>query len=270
MKKKLIILSDLQEELHSLMLELVAKGFEVMISETELEECLKGNFDFIRRFDILLFDSVSYNKLPKENLANLQKQSKPIAVFSIKETLNGDYHYLFSLLKTEKEIVNYLSLLLNDEQEEEKYSAKEFEDDKYKLKALFNTPEVSASVYRYYDMPESIPNYSMPERNDEKYSIEIYDNNLIVNGFPIRLSKKESQVLESVVNANHDIICNEQLFEKVWNKKYDDSKQPFLSNLILKIRRKVREEYGTIDSIILNQKGKGYQLNEKFSIKKTD
>lgn len=43
-------------------------------------------------------------------------------------------------------------------------------------------------------------------------------------------------------------------------------KQPFLSNLVMKIRNKIQTEVGVTEPIILNKKGVGYRINEAFRL----
>jgi DNA-binding response OmpR family regulator len=140
----------------------------------------------------------------------------------------------------------------------------------YILNRFFHTLEPmdksTLPVYRAFDV-ENKKVANLVSKNLPFYYFKIANGKLIINGFPVSLSPKELKLMQYLCSCLNRLVDNQELYEEIWSKKYTHTKQPFLSNLILRVRKKVTDEFGITDSIITNQKGKGYVISSNFILK---
>jgi DNA-binding response OmpR family regulator len=257
MAKKIAILTENREKFGALIEAFELENIEVFISEHALEECEKGDFDFIKQFDQVMLDFEVFQNINPETLHKFEETRIEFTVIHF-SSLNGGNQILFSRVYDGPLFIK--AVLKNFQQKEMKkmgaYSA--FSYDEFP-QTSHGWAESSVQGERKFEKQLA---YQQKVQNSLKYE----DGHFWVNEHFIDFTRKEVEVLHVIMLGGHDLVCNEEIYEAVWGGQFDKSKQPFLSNLVLKIRKKVRDEINIPDSIILNRKGDGYKLNEKFMI----
>jgi DNA-binding response OmpR family regulator len=278
MKKKIVILTNNAPALQFIQEDLMTSNYEVMVSESCLDEVMNGQFEFIQRFDLIVLDQLIYSELPSDIYASLLSLGKPLMILSgdresIKEGEN-DYTLMYVTVTypvTKASLKGHIDVLLDNTSS---FTTQELpvrsDENVFVAQARTARDDDKLGVYRAFAPTDFSREYvtSVETREDTKvtdnYEFEIANHNLVIDGYPILLSPKELELFECLSSHNHRLVSNEELFETIWGKEYQVSKQPFLSNLVMKIRKKVCDEYGVLDSIIINRKGVGYKLNDKF------
>jgi DNA-binding response OmpR family regulator len=282
MKKRIVILTNNTQGLNHVAEDLNT-DYEVLVSESCCEDASEGHFEFISSFDLIILDQTVFTKLDPNRFAMLLSINKPLMILSGERgTINegeNDYSLMYvtypvtgaklqdhvkSVLDGDLsgQLVNACSNAdtVGDEQVTVTQTSSFVDKDKLGVYRAFSAPQaVAEPVYRL--------EVEQANARTDQYVYEIANHNLVIDGYPILLSPKELELFDCLSKTNHRLVSNEELFEKIWGKEYHFSKQPFLSNLVMKIRKKVCDEYGVLDSIIINRKGVGYKLNDKFVAK---
>ena len=237
MKKRIVILTQDPKGFGDFQQELMHCGFDVLAGPLTIAQSVSGDTPFIENFDLILMDQKAKELMNKPVKSALKKAAKPLLYISIED--EGQI-FLSHQLPSTKLCQQIQGLLQNESKEEEKE------------RVLFEQLEELAIQSQTLD------------EDDCSFHFELTNSNLIIDGFPIQLSPKEMSLLEFLSTTTERLVTNSELYEQVWKKEYKPNRQPFLSNLILRIRKKVEQEYGVTDSFILNRKGKGYQISQKF------
>lgn len=84
--------------------------------------------------------------------------------------------------------------------------------------------------------------------------IDIYNHNVTRNGEIIHLSMIEYKILLYLVRNSNNVISREELYEKVWNKSFDDKKSRVVDVHISNLRTKLDLE------CLYSVRGIGYKI----------
>lgn len=238
--KKIVVLTDNTESFQSFYTALCAENYEVLISESCLNELVHGDTRAVVAFDLLVIDESCYMKIPLAVILHLEEIGKALTVVSSQAT-----GQLVEKLKNENAI-SEISKIPHPKPE-----------------------ELSLGVYRAFPKREYVlpkPVRLKQTKKEKQYRFTINNQGILVDEQLVTLTPKELELFTHLVKRHPNLVSHEELFQTIWNKKYDLTKQPFLSNLVMKIRNKVHEQHGSNDSIIINRKGEGYKINERFRV----
>lgn len=232
MKEKLLLITRDIDSVRGIEKALEIKGYEVMISTSCLSDITKGQTDFCEAFDLVVLNQALLSDLKPECIIKMKQLKTPVVVLS---ALNQDEkNYYLSYPISQARLTDELA------------------------KHLKQTSEYPFFLNSIYD--EAVGDHLI------KHHVEVINHKLIIDGVPIVLSKKEFQLFSILMAADYNLVDNQTIFKGIWNVDYELIKQPFLSNLVMKIRNKIQIEVGLTEPIILNKKGVGYRINEAYRI----
>jgi len=239
MKKRIVILTDEPVGFGEFQEELINFGFQVLAGPASIAQSMFGDVPFIENFDLIIIDQKSVNSISQEVDEIIQTAKRPVIFLTLQE--NG--RIMLAKQASFIDVFREIQAVLASEREE-----------------THQIPLLEPESNTYYQLEELAINTGV--QTDFHY--ELKTARLIIDGFSIQLSPKEERLINALATCKTGLISNSELYESVWEKEYQTRNQPFLSNLILRVRKKVAKEHGTKESFIINKKGKGYQINEKF------
>lgn len=108
---------------------------------------------------------------------------------------------------------------------------------------------------------------SMSTQAKNKHIVEVIKGKLIVDGIPILLSHREFQLFGLLVENKEAFLDNQTIFRTIWQEDWQLDKQPYLGNLVMKIKNKILIETGAEEPFIINKKSIGYRINDAFLIR---
>lgn len=89
--------------------------------------------------------------------------------------------------------------------------------------------------------------------------IDAVTRRAIVDGVPVRLSRKEAELLQLLAEANGGIVSHERIIEAIWGQNSDAD---FMNVRVLawQVRRKIEPASGA-PRFLIAEAGEGYRLN---------
>ncbi|MDR1568204.1 MAG: hypothetical protein LBS33_05970 [Streptococcaceae bacterium] len=217
MKKRLLLVTNDLARTAKIQQLLKLEGYEVMTSESCLNDIEDGGAAFYEAFDLIVLHQDLLNNLSESCLMKIKELRTSFLILST--ISNSENLHCISYPVTNDKIISEISSHLKRSQDH-----------------IF------------------FANQSRYNEQYAKHFVKVVNHKLIINGIPVVLSRKEFQLFELLTNEDYNLVDNITIFKEIWGGEYDLSKQPFLSNLVMKIRNKILLEVGLTESIILNKK----------------
>lgn len=229
MRKRVLLITNDLSTVSGIQKELQNNDYEVMTSETCFSEVSEGNTTFLEAFDLIVLHQNLLKEIQQDCISKIQNVNKPAIILSV----IGDQadNYFISYPVSSENISN----------------------------------EINDHLTKKLEHPIFINNNFGLDRK-ARHAIEVVNHKLIIDGTPVVLSRKEFQLFELLAAENYNLVDNQTIFREIWDTDYELLKQPFLSNLVMKIRKKVLSEVGIEESVIINKKGVGYCINDLYLI----
>lgn len=276
MRKRIMILTDNYHAVTDIQGELIELNYEVMTSEGLVEDIYEGNSFFISAFDLIVVHEAEVAWVTKPLLETLMNLNLAIIILSPEqrddfiEVINE--HTLFLQYPTTlKNLYETIEKLLHQNHQVFQSVKSVLASETSSNGELETEPKVQVQgAYRAFtpngstDIPCRNQQPQLTKNNDLNKQILLRDKLLVIDEKLVYLSNKEQELLTLLVEANYEPVSSQQLYEKIWNCEYSNDKQPYISNLVKKIRLKVKDTLDSDVSIILNQKNRGYYLNSIF------
>lgn len=272
-----MILTDNYHAVTDIQGELIELNYEVMTSEGLIEDIYEGNSFFISAFDLIVVHEAEVAWVTKQLLETLMNLNLAIIILSPERRSDfieaTNEHTLFLQYPTTlKNLYDTIEKLLHQNHQVFQSVKSVLASEEANSGELETAPKgvQVQGAYRAFASNGSttdVPCRTQPQltkTNDINKQIMLRDKLLVIDEKLVYLSNKEQELLTLLVEANYEPVSSQQLYEKIWNCEYSNDKQPYISNLVKKIRLKVKDTLDSDVSIILNQKNRGYYLNSIF------
>ncbi len=223
--KNILIVEDEEQLLRMLQSTLLQNGYEVATAKSG-----RAALDTLgeREFGVILLDLGLPDMDGKDVIAEARTISQaPVLVVSARGS--------------EKEKIAALDLGAND------YVAKPFD-----------TGELMARIRVALRQPTAPKNGEAPD-DKRGLTIDFDTRRAIVDGRPVRLSRKEVELLRVLIEARGAIVAHERLIEAIWSRGADADYMN-LRVLAWQVRRKIEPD-STVPRFLIAEAGEGYRLN---------
>lgn len=221
---KILVVEDEEQLLRMLRSTLIQAGYAVTTAKTGLEALEQ----MIRQeFGVVLLDLGLPDMDGKEVIDQARAiSSAPVLVISARDS--------------EKEKIAALDVGAND------YVAKPFD-----------MGELLARI-RVALRPPRAPG-AAPISSGRGLQIDASSRRAIVDGVSVRLSKKETEFLQLLLEAHGEVVSHERIIETIWGRGSDAD---FMNVRVLawQVRRKIEPDAG-VPRFLIAEAGEGYRLN---------
>lgn len=258
MGKKIIILTDTLSANGLLQNSLLNLEYEIMISKDMMIQPKGSEFYFLQNFDLIIYQQSMYGVLKESFLDNLTLLDKPIVILTFEsEQLDRTKYaanekvYFVQYPISVSELASKLEVIFEETASE-----------RYSKDPLLNHPVGNHSLAER----RNSGSFTNVVKTNKEYSFQLKDRTLIIDDWLIPLTKKEYQVLEYLIETEQRFFSSQSLCEALWNNSQQKNKQALLSNLINRIKQKIMDKTSIFEPFILNKKGIGYYLNQKFKL----
>ena len=72
---------------------------------------------------------------------------------------------------------------------------------------------------------------------------------VFIYGREVELTPKEYKILNMLLEQRHRVVTYSQIYRKIWGEEYEDDPQIAITNLVSKLRKKLKVESSTPDYI---------------------
>ncbi len=220
----ILIVEDEEQLLRMLQSTLTQSGYEVVTANTGAAALDAMR---VREFGVVLLDLGLPDMDGKEVITEARAISQaPVLVISARGS--------------EKEKIAALDLGAND------YMAKPFD-----------TGELLARI-RVALRPSRTPAPAEAAAEKPGLVIDFDTRRAIIDGHPVRLSRKEAELLRVLSEANGAIVSHEKIIDAIWSRGADAD---FMNLRVLawQVRRKVEPD-ATVPRFLIAEAGEGYRL----------
>lgn len=202
-------------------------------------------------FDLIILHVNKASRLERVNWVGYTQTSLPVMV------LNSDYSNeypahipldikVFQYPLSVKQLLKIVNSLMDSEQRGELIVDVQFD-------SLDIAPQ---QVYRAFERTQS--------SQSSKRTLTLNEKVMYIDDTLVYLSQKEERLMKLLIDAEYSPVSSKEVYEQIWEEPYDRSKQPYVSNIVKKLRAKVRHCLNEEVNLILNQKKQGYYLNNRF------
>lgn len=272
MKEKIVYVTNERDSAFELQEEFFQLGYEFFIL-TSIQIETEENISFLNFFDVVILRETKNNWITPSLIDKLNDSAIPTIIMSPYQ-LNVSHCQLIEIMQYPlshfKLHATVYSVIDKERQEVnrpvELSVASEVFVDGNLVKDVFRAfPKKISMIVQPTKKKVIVPK----EKNVAKlknFEILLSDKTLYIDYQPIKLTNKEQMLMDLLIKAKYQPISNQYVFYQLWNQSYLPTHQPYIANLIKKIRQKVMHCFETELSIILNTRKKGYYLNPKFKI----
>lgn len=258
MGKKIIILTDTLSANGLLQNSLLNLEYEIMISKDMMIQPKGSEFYFLQNFDLIIYQQSMYGVLKESLLDNLALLDKPIVIL----TFESEQFDRTKYIANEKVYFVQYPISISELASKLEVIFEETDSDRYSKGSLLNH---STNAYPFVEKRHS-SSFTNLVKTNKQHSFQLKDRTLIIDEWLIPLTKKEYQVLEYLIETEQRFFSSQLLCEALWNNSQQKNKQALLSNLINRIKQKIMDKTSIFEPFILNKKGIGYYLNQKFKL----
>ncbi|MEO1769345.1 winged helix-turn-helix domain-containing protein [Candidatus Enterococcus ferrettii] len=188
-------------------------------------------------------------QLQRENIVSLICQQFQVVIFS--NTIGDKQTQLLLEIFSDHSLVLLRETDTKLEEEEKLYWLEQGIHDWIDPEALAS--EIREKMFRAYTNIENEDSL----KSTKFFSFEFFEDEL--ETYHIRLSKKEKEVLHTLVQAKGNIVSRQELCEQLWTDGETFSNMSQLSCIIKRIKQKFKAK-GIENLLISTCWGKGYQL----------
>ena len=221
---KILVVEDEEQLLRMLRSSLIQAGYEVTTARTGLEALEKM---VLQEFQVVLLDLGLPDMDGKDVISDARAISQaPFLVISARDS--------------EREKIATLDLGAND------YIAKPFD-----------MGELMARIRVALRLPRQRIDDAPAKK--EGLEIDFAARRAIIDGVPVRLSRKETELLRVLADARGAIVSHEAIIESIWGR---GSEADYMNVRVLtwQVRRKIEPE-GAAPRFLIAEAGEGYRLN---------
>lgn len=203
-------------------------------------------------FDLIILQVSKASRLEHVNWNGYLQTSLPVIVLNSDYTNEYPAHIPLDIKVVQyplpvKQLVKIVDSLLEGEQRSETMRSTQFD-------TLDIAPQ---QVYRAFERAPGT-------NQSNKRVLALNEKVMYIDDTLVYLSQKEERLMKLLLDAEYNPVSSKDVYEKIWEETYDRSKQPYVSNIVKKLRAKVRHCLNEEVNLILNQKKQGYYLNNRF------
>lgn len=272
MKEKIVYVTNEHNSAFELQEEFFQLGYEFFIL-TSIQIEAEENISFLNFFDVVILRESQNSWISQALIDKLNESAFPTVIMSPYEFNISHCEFIeatpypFSHFKLH---VAMYSLIHKNERQmkhlDETAAAEVFLDGEL-VKDVFRAfPKKISLAMQPVEKKTTVPKQIARKVAPKNFEILLSDKILYIDKQPIKLTKKERMLMDLLIKAKHQPVSNQYTYYQIWHQNYLPAHQPYIANVIKKIRLKVMHRFETELYIILNARKKGYYLNPKFKI----